>query len=261
MYETMKGHRNSPLILVVDDDSGTRLLASASLGKVGFDTVEAADGEEGIAAFERYRPDLILLDIVMPKMDGFTACLEIRKRPGGDLVPIVMMTGLEDLDSIHWAYGAGATDFVVKPINWVILGYRVNSLMGASRAALELARSEEKARALMRAIPDLIIRFGADGTILDCVAGEITGTQPSDEQWAGRKLSEIVPAEVADEVFRQAEQARMSGAVKVFVYKQSFGEEFRSFEARVVSIRDGESLFIARDSTEKRAGEAAWTSH
>jgi diguanylate cyclase (GGDEF)-like protein/PAS domain S-box-containing protein len=255
MNEPFRGARESPLILVVDDDSGTRMLASASLGKVGFDTVEAADGEEGIAAFERYRPDLVLLDVMMPRMDGFTACLEIRKRPGGDLVPILMMTGLEDLDSIHWAYGAGATDFVVKPINWVILGYRVNYIMRSSRAFLELARSEEKARALMRAIPDLIIRFGADGTILDRVAGEATGTEPSDEQWAGRKLSEIVPAEVAEEVSRHAEQARMSGAVQLFVYKQSFGEELRSFEARVVSIQGGEALFIARDITEQKAVE------
>ena len=255
MDDTLRRTRESPLILVVDDDSGTRMLASASLGKVGFDTVEAADGEEGIAAFERYRPDLVLLDVMMPRMDGFTACQEIRKRPGGDLLPIVMMTGLEDLDSIHWAYGVGATDFVVKPINWVILGYRVNYILRTSRVFLDLARSEEKTRALIRAIPDLIFRIGTDGTVLDLVSGNAPGIHQPAKRWAGRKLSEVIPDEVAEEVFNHAKKAQMSGAVQLFVYKQPSGEEVRSFEARIVSIPDGEALFIARDITEQKAVE------
>ncbi|HJX16099.1 MAG TPA: EAL domain-containing protein [Candidatus Deferrimicrobiaceae bacterium] len=255
MYESMKRRGSSPLILVVDDDSGTRLLASASLGKAGFATVEAADGDDGIAAFGRFRPDLILLDVMMPRMDGFSACLEIRKRPGGDRIPILMMTGLEDLASIHRAYEVGATDFVTKPINWVVLGYRVSYLMRASHAFLDLANSEEKTRALIRAIPDLIIRIGADGTVLDLVAGEESSAHPSIQRWAGRKLSEMVPGEAAEEAFRHTEQARMTGSIQVFEYDQASGGESRSFEARVVSIPNGESLFIARDITDRKKAE------
>ena len=255
MYESMKRRGSSPLILVVDDDSGTRLLASASLGKAGFATVEAADGDDGIAAFGRFRPDLILLDVMMPRMDGFSACLEIRKRPGGDRIPILMMTGLEDLASIHRAYEVGATDFVTKPINWVVLGYRVSYLMRASHAFLDLANSEEKTRALIRAIPDLIIRIGADGTVLDLVAGEESSAHPSIQRWAGRKLSEMVPGEAAEEAFRHTEQARMTGSIQVFEYDQASGAEPRSFEARVVSIPNGESLFIARDITDRKKAE------
>ena len=255
MGESMKRHGSSPLILVVDDDSGTRLLASASLGKAGFATVEAADGDDGIAAFERFRPDLILLDVMMPRMDGFSACLEIRKRPGGDRIPILMMTGLEDVASIHRAYEVGATDFVTKPINWVVLGYRVSYLMRASHAFLDLANSEEKTRALIRAIPDLIIRIGADGTVLDLVAGEESSAHPSIQRWAGRKLSEMVPGEAAEEAFRHTEQARMTGSIQVFEYDQASGAEPRSFEARVVSIPNGESLFIARDITDRKKAE------
>ncbi|HJX14746.1 MAG TPA: EAL domain-containing protein [Candidatus Deferrimicrobiaceae bacterium] len=257
MDESLKrnGTRSPPLILVVDDDSGTRLLASTSLGKAGFATVEAADGVDGIAAFERFRPDLILLDVMMPRMDGFSACLEIRKRPGGDRIPILMMTGLADLASIHRAYEVGATDFVTKPINWVVLGYRVSYLMRASHAFLDLANSEEKTWALMRAIPDLIFRIGADGTVLDLVAGEESGAHPSMERWAGRKLSEMIPGEAAEEAFRHTEQARMTGSIQVFEYDQASGVESRSFEARVVSIPNGESLFIARDITDRKKAE------
>jgi len=257
MDGSMKRHGSPspPLILVVDDDSGTRLLASASLGKAGFATVEAADGDDGIAAFERFRPDLILLDVMMPRMDGFSACLEIRKRHGGDRIPILMMTGLEDVTSIHRAYEVGATDFVTKPINWVVLGYRVSYLMRASHAFIDLANSEEKTRALMRAIPDLIIRIGADGTVLDFVTGVESGAHPPMEGWAGRKLSEMIPGEAAAEAFRRAEQARMTGSIQGFEYDQAFGVESRSFEARIVLIPNGESLFIARDITDRKKAE------
>jgi len=255
MDESLRGHRDSPLILVVDDDSGTRMLASASLGKTGFATVEAADGDDGIDAFERFRPDLILLDVMMPRMDGFAACLEIRKRPGGDRVPVLMMTGLEDLTSIHRAYEVGATDFITKPINWTVLGYRVSYLMRASQAFLDLANSEGKARALMQAIPDLIFRVGADGTILDHVTGDGSGLHPSSNNWAGRKLSEMITGEAAEETSRRMEQTRMTGGVQVFEYEQVIGKESRSFEARIVSIPDGESLFIARDITDRMMAE------
>jgi diguanylate cyclase (GGDEF)-like protein len=255
MDESMRGHRDSPLILVVDDDSGTRMLASASLGKTGFVTVEAADGDDGINAFDRFRPDLILLDVMMPRMDGFATCLEIRKRPGGHRIPVLMMTGLEDLTSIHRAYEVGATDFITKPINWVILGYRVSYLLRADQAFLDLANSEEKTRALMRAIPDLIFRIGADGTVLDHVAGEGSGVHPPNEHWAGRKLSEMIPVKAAEETFRNAEQAGKTGEIRMFEYIQAIGRESCSFEARIVSIPGGESLFIARDITDRKKAE------
>jgi CheY-like chemotaxis protein len=104
----------SPLVLVVDDDPGTRMLAAASLRQAGYAIAEAGDGDDGISAFRRLRPDLVLLDVVMPRMDGFIACREIRRSPGGERVPILMMTGLDDLTSIHRAYEVGATDFVLR---------------------------------------------------------------------------------------------------------------------------------------------------
>ena len=245
----------APLILVVDDDAGIRLLAGVSLKNAGYDTIEAANGEEGVAAFDAHRPDLILMDAVMPGMDGFSATREIRKLPCGERVPIVMMTGLDDLDSIHQAYGEGVTDFVVKPIHWVVLGYRVGYILRANRAFLELARSEEKTRALMRAIPDLIFRFGEDGIVLDMVAGGEKGVSSSDRQLTGRSLPEVLPAGAAEQAPWYAEEARRTGAVQRFEYELSSGSESRHFEAQVVSVMDGETLFISRDMTERKRVE------
>jgi diguanylate cyclase (GGDEF)-like protein len=246
---------SSPLVLVVDDDPGARLLAAASLKRAGYATVEAADGKDALAAFGRFRPDVILMDAVMPGMDGFAAIREIRGRPDGERVPVLMMTGLDDLASIQRAYEVGATDFAIKPVNWVVLGHRVGYLLRSSRAFLDLAANEEKTRALLRAIPDLIFRLGADGTVLDLVAGQEYGAIPSNQNLAGRKLAEVMPDVAAAEALRNAEEARKTGEVRMFEYTLDSGPEPRSFEGRVVSIPDGESLFIARDITDRKKAE------
>ena len=104
------------LVLVVDDEAIMRLLARATLEQAGFAVEEAGDGQAGLAAFERLQPDLVLLDVVMPILDGFEACRALRKLPGGEHAPVLMMTGLDDSDSINRAYQVGATDFITKPI-------------------------------------------------------------------------------------------------------------------------------------------------
>ena len=136
--------REQSLVLVVDDDPTVRLLARGFLEKAGFDVAEAANGLQSMVAFEERRPDIILLDVDMPEMDGFTACQHMRARPGGEDVPILMITGLDDLDSVNRAYQAGATDFATKPINWPLLAHRVRYVLRASHAFRRLKESEAR---------------------------------------------------------------------------------------------------------------------
>jgi len=86
----------------------------------------------------------VLLDVLLPGKDGFSVCQEIRSHHEGQNVPIVMMTGLDDIDSIHRAYGIGATDFITKPINWQILAYRVHYIFRSSKAFGDLRSSEAR---------------------------------------------------------------------------------------------------------------------
>ena len=132
------------LVLVVDDDSMMRVLARATLEQGGFAVEEANDGHAGVSAFERLRPDIVLLDVLMPVLDGFGACAALRKLEGGDHAPVLMMTALDDSDSINRAYEAGATDFITKPIAWPMLVHRVRYLLRANRAFLDLAQSEAR---------------------------------------------------------------------------------------------------------------------
>ena len=132
------------LVLVVDDDNIMRLLARATLEQGGFAVEEANDGHAGVSAFERLRPDIVLLDVMMPVLDGFGACAALRKLEGGNHAPVLMMTALDDSDSINRAYEAGATDFITKPIAWPMLVHRVRYLLRANRAFLDLAQSQAR---------------------------------------------------------------------------------------------------------------------
>ncbi|MDH3212979.1 MAG: EAL domain-containing protein [Myxococcales bacterium] len=138
-------HRRSPaLILITDDSKMIRQMGRESLEQSGFEVVEAEDGEECVRSFRESGPDLVLLDVEMPKVDGFTACEEIRQSERGAQTPVLMMTGRNDLDSIRRAYEAGATDFSAKPVNWTIIGQRVRYMLRMNEVLDDLRRSQER---------------------------------------------------------------------------------------------------------------------
>lgn len=133
-----------PTVLIVEDDTVARLLAREALEQCGCLVEEAESGRLGLEAFIKHHPDLVLLDIMMPEMDGFAVCTELRCLPEGKHTPVLIMTGLEDYQSITQAYDAGATDFIVKPINGLLLGHRVRYMLRAGQAMQELRESQVK---------------------------------------------------------------------------------------------------------------------
>ena len=134
----------TPHVLVVDDDEIIRGAAREFLTEAGFLVSEAENGVRALQALENLRPDIILLDVMMPEMDGFATASAVRHLPGCDAVPILIMTALDDLESINRAYEAGATDFTTKPINWVILVQRVRYMTRAVRMMHEQKRLEKE---------------------------------------------------------------------------------------------------------------------
>lgn len=138
----------SPMVLLVDDDSVLRMLAVEALEGAGFTVVEAAGAEEGLAAFAARAPDLVLLDLLMPGLDGYEVCRRIRRSPSGASLPIMVMTGLDDTPSIDLAFDSGATDFVTKPINYGLLAHRLRYLL---RSATAFRQARAVSRRLGRA--------------------------------------------------------------------------------------------------------------
>ncbi len=132
-------------VIIIDDDPLIRLVVSKTLQAAGLLTFEAVSGEEGLALFKEKKADAILLDVMMPSgMDGYAVCTELRNLPEGRHVPILMMTGLEDLESINRAYEVGATDFITKPINIPLLSHRVRYMLKGSYTTQQLLHSEQR---------------------------------------------------------------------------------------------------------------------
>lgn len=138
------GGSQPPLIMVVDDDDTIRLSIRFSLENYGYRVLEVENGTEALACVERIQPDLILLDVVMKDLDGFSTCDAMRQKNAGANIPIIMVTSLEDETTILKAFECGATDFVVKPINLTVLGFRVRYWLRSSLAYLDLQKSEKR---------------------------------------------------------------------------------------------------------------------
>ena len=133
-----------PRVLLVDDDEVNLLLTSIALRERGFAITEATSGERAIQVLADWLPDVVVLDAMMPGMDGFQTCRELRALPGFESLPVLMLTGLDDDASINRAYEAGATDFFVKSTQWSLLAGRLRYLLRSSRTRQELERSKSK---------------------------------------------------------------------------------------------------------------------
>jgi diguanylate cyclase (GGDEF)-like protein len=129
------------LVLVVDDDPMVRVLVAETLRQAGLVVEEVDAGEVALEFISHSQPDVVLLDVLMPGMDGFDTCVAIRAMEQGRHIPVMMMTGLEDIDSIDHAFEVGATDFITKPLNFAILGHRVRYLLRTMRAFESLRQS------------------------------------------------------------------------------------------------------------------------
>ncbi|MEM6253096.1 MAG: PleD family two-component system response regulator [Cyanobacteria bacterium P01_D01_bin.156] len=112
-------------ILIADDDPVSNLMLSQVLEKDGYQVIVVTDGQAALSACEETLPNIILMDAIMPTMDGFDCCQKLQSKYGQACPPILMITGLNDSESVDRAYDAGAADYVTKPFHWAVLRRRV----------------------------------------------------------------------------------------------------------------------------------------
>ncbi len=141
-YPTFK-HEDC-LVLIVDDDRTMRSLLKIAIEEEGYQVIEAKNGQQCLEEYSRHQPDMVLLDAIMPEMDGFTCCQKLRSLKGNIYLPILMITALDDQESIDQAFLAGATDYITKPIFWSVLSQRVNHLLLTCQALRESATLKTK---------------------------------------------------------------------------------------------------------------------
>ncbi|MCH9698730.1 MAG: response regulator [Gammaproteobacteria bacterium] len=137
---------NKPLIIWVDDDFSLRVVAERVLIKAGFECITAGSGEEAIVLLDQVVPDLILLDLEMPGVSGFKTCSAIRQHTAHKNVPVLTVTCHDDFSSIERAYEMGATDFMIKPLNWKLLVYRIQYMLRSDQIIKNLNQCKSRLR-------------------------------------------------------------------------------------------------------------------
>jgi len=251
----MTTHFEAPLVMIADDDRMVRFMVSQMLGKDGIAVCEAENGREAVGVFREHRPDIVLLDVMMPEQDGFTTCEVLRSLPEGEHVPVIMVTGLEDVESIRKAYEVGATDFITKPINWVILGQRIRYMWRVSLMSHRLRESEENKRALLDAIPDMMFKLHEDGTIMDFKAPNDSRLSLSSWEIIGKPVNEVLFMEAPQQAGARISRVLENGSTQIFEHRSQLGGEWRHYESRIVRSGDRGALAMVRDVTERKEAD------
>ena len=253
----MKAWQQIKRVLVVDDEEAARLMMQATLENSGFQVILAEDCQAARAAFSRQRPDLILLDVLLPDGDGFQLCREFMRLSQEREIPIAMVTGLDDLESIRLAYESGATDFITKPVSWGTLPYRLQYLLRANAAFADLSLSESKTRALLSSLPDIIIRLHRDGRVLDMQVGSYVFDM---DEWLhsapGENFNRLPPA--VDKIITGRIDAALRGKgmqLLEFQWSQEAGR-IRHWEARIMQRDRNEVLLVVREITQRKQQES-----
>jgi diguanylate cyclase (GGDEF)-like protein len=159
--------KQPPLILVADDDKTMRVLLRKAMEQEGYRVVEVNDGQQCLDAYDTIKPDIVLLDAVMPVMDGFTCCKQLLKIARNNLMsalasfdtdsalgntvisklwertPILMITCLDDEESVNRAFDAGAMDYITKPIHWAVLRQRLRRLLQQAQVYKQLEAANQ----------------------------------------------------------------------------------------------------------------------
>jgi diguanylate cyclase (GGDEF)-like protein len=239
-------------ILIVDDDTVFSLLATETLQQAGYATLIAGSGREALAILATEKCDLVLLDVELPDANGFDLCTKLRSASGAADIPIVMVTGHNDTDSIERAFKAGATDFIPKPVLWQTLPQRIEFILRAQDNLRSLTISEQKNRALLQALPDTLYIVDRNGILLEHITGEDTAAESS---LVGKTLEEVIPADAA-RAARQSLTAPIDiKRVTTCDFEVGQGPHRRCFETRLRPQSDGTLLVITRDITERRRTE------
>lgn len=269
-------------ILVVDDTPANVRVLSTMLAKEGYQVFKALTGNMALTACETNQLDLILLDIMMPEMDGYEVCRRLKGDKKTCNIPVIFLSALSDVEDKVKAFEVGGVDYISKPFQDVEVFYRIethlkicklqanlqqqNTLLEGeirerqkAQEALEI--SEAKNQTLLNAIPDIMFRIDVKGTFLDYRLPENNELKSSDfpekEDCVGKNISEVLSRDLAFWISHYIEQTLQKEKIEVGEYMQQVDGNWHAYEMRFVKSGVSEVLAIARDISSRKQAEAA----
>jgi diguanylate cyclase (GGDEF)-like protein len=230
-----------PFAIIADDEELGRLLLAESAAGTGLEPLVFDNGLEALNAALSRDVAIILLDVDMPGMDGYSVCRRLRAEPRLATVPIVMVTGHEDAAAIRHAFEAGATDFISKPVNWALLPRRIEYILRNAAAARALAERVSQVHTLVEAIPDTLWVVAPDGNI----------------RWspnAGSAAAMLAPPERLPDALECIRQTAHDGLQRKLAYREDDPSGLhRSFELRFNRREGGDVVVLRQDTSERTA--------
>lgn len=184
-------------VLIADDTMANRTLVQAYLTRLGFPVLIAQNGQEAVEIFERERPDIVLMDVMMPVMDGLDATRLMRSRAGGSWVPIVMLSALGGEADVVNGLDIGADDYLIKPLSYQIFAAKMRSVSRALGLQRQMEEALGRLRAVSDAMSDGLVTFDANELIhsVNPALCALFGRGPG--QFIGRSLCGFMTAEGA----------------------------------------------------------------
>jgi diguanylate cyclase (GGDEF)-like protein len=160
-------------ILIADDDPRILKFLETILGKAGYETLPAKNGREALAILDGHTPDLLLLDITMPEMDGLEVCRRLKKDPRWARVPMIFITGRDQTDDVVQGFEAGAADYITKPVNKATMLARVRTHLKLRELILELERLN---RLALEANP--LTGLPGNNSVAEAIGRAVEGREP-----------------------------------------------------------------------------------
>jgi len=155
-------------ILIAEDSKLERRMLRNNLASWGYQVYEAVNGKEAIVMFDEVNPDLVILDGIMPEMDGYAVCEYLQEQKRRSKTPIILITAYDNEEAVERAFAAGAGEYLTKPVYWNVLKYRIKRILQARQAEIALGKSEEKLKGILN---NAVVGIGILDEYGNCIYG------------------------------------------------------------------------------------------
>lgn len=180
-------------VLVVDDTATNRQLLQIFLRKLGCQVLMAEDGARAVAMFQEQSPDLVLMDVMMPVMDGYEATRRIKALAGDRWTPVVFLSALDKDENLVAGLDAGGDDYLAKPVNFVVLKAKLHSLARTLQLQRSLDDDRRRTQAITDSLFDCVITIDDRGTMISANEAVVTVLGYSPQELVGRNVNMLMP--------------------------------------------------------------------